>query len=355
MSEGERGFLAMEAKPPLTTLLSWAWIAFAMEADNAVDATDPRHVGARFRISLAMWANALRVIGDDGTTLDELRYAARAGANIGGLERWGWISVGDVAAGRREGYGTSRGLRGDTVLRLTRAGAFACELWPRVIADVEERWETRFGRDVLAALRRALSPLGHGMPSAPPEVAPSDGFRTHVITAEADDMRERPLGVLLGQALTQLTLEHELGAVVSLPVAANALRVIDAKTVAIRDLPASSGVSKEAVAMLVSFLQRRGLAEVGAQRTITLTTGGLAALDGYVQRAEQTSNPELRSCISAIVSRRDSLARGLVPPERSWRWNPPYAAQTRRFIADPTAALPWHPMVLHRGGWPDGS
>ena len=30
-------------------------------------------------------------------------------------------------------------------------------------------------------------------------------------------------------------------------------------------------------------------------------------------------------------------------------------AQTERALAEPTAALPWHSMVLHQGGWPDGS
>jgi hypothetical protein len=32
-----------------------------------------------------------------------------------------------------------------------------------------------------------------------------------------------------------------------------------------------------------------------------------------------------------------------------------YAAQTEAFIHDPRGALPHDPMVLHRGGWPDGS
>jgi hypothetical protein len=52
---------ARAAKPvPLTTLLSWTWIAFAMEADNAVEAAGSERIGRLFRISLAMWANGLR-------------------------------------------------------------------------------------------------------------------------------------------------------------------------------------------------------------------------------------------------------------------------------------------------------
>ena len=33
----------------------------------------------------------------------------------------------------------------------------------------------------------------------------------------------------------------------------------------------------------------------------------------------------------------------------------PYATATARLLADPRAALPHHPLMLHRGGFPDGS
>ena len=32
-----------------------------------------------------------------------------------------------------------------------------------------------------------------------------------------------------------------------------------------------------------------------------------------------------------------------------------YLRQTTAVLNDPGAALPHYPMVLHRGGWPDGS
>ena len=63
-----------------------------------------------------MWTNALRLIPDDGVTVAELQSRARAAANIGGLERWGWITVG--AEGRaRPGYGTHRGVTPAAVVR----------------------------------------------------------------------------------------------------------------------------------------------------------------------------------------------------------------------------------------------
>ena len=33
----------------------------------------------------------------------------------------------------------------------------------------------------------------------------------------------------------------------------------------------------------------------------------------------------------------------------------PYRARTQAMLADPVSALPRYPMVLHRGGYPDGS
>jgi hypothetical protein len=40
------------AEVPLTTLLSWTWIAYAIETDNAVEAAGADRVGRLFRISM---------------------------------------------------------------------------------------------------------------------------------------------------------------------------------------------------------------------------------------------------------------------------------------------------------------
>ena len=71
--------------------------------------------------------------------------------------------------------------------------------------------------------------------------------------------------------------------------------------------------------------------------------------------ALMSARDDLRAALQAVVSQRDAMAQGLEPPEGCWRSQPPYLAQTKRLLADPTKALPWQPMVLHRGGWPDGS
>jgi hypothetical protein len=339
---------------PLTALLSWVWIAHVIEVDNAFEAISAQRVGHRFRISLPMWSNGLRLIPDEGVTVDELRFLARADCNLGGLERWGWITVGDVSSKRRDGYGTRRGIKGGTILRPTRAGAYARQAWPRIVSRVEEKWSARFGADVIDALRRALTEVAVPMPWSPPEVHPSDGFRTHVVDSDAASA-EAPIVSLLGRVLTAFTLEDEQSAEVSLPLGANVLRLIDSEVVRIRDLPALSGVSKEAIAMATGYLQRNAFASSEPDRRIALTPDGLDALDGYRSRALRSDQDDLRAALEAVVSQGNSLREGLAPPDGCWRGQSPYLAQTKRLLADPTKALPWHPMVLHRGGWPDGN
>jgi hypothetical protein len=343
---------------PLGALLSWAWVAHTIEIDNAFEAVSADRVGRCVRISLAMWSNGLRHIDEDGVTVDQLHARARAACNIGGLERWGWISVGDTGSGRRAGYGSHRGVTGETVLRPTRAGRYARRAWPKVVHGVEARWRTRFGDRVVEATRRAfLDQLGEDavLPWSPPEVNPSDGFQTRTIDGPKAVEEDRPLVALLGQALTRLTVEHERDAEVSLPLGGNLLRVIGSDAVRVRDVPGLSGISKEATAMAVAYLNRRGLAETTSERAVRLTPAGLDALDGYRHRCTQSEDAGLRAALEDLLGQGSALSAGLVPPPGCWRAENPYLAQTRRVLADPTAALPWQPFVLHRAGWPDGS
>jgi hypothetical protein len=340
---------------PLTTLLSWAWISFSIEADNAFEASGAARVGRHFRISLPMWTNGLRFIDGNGVKVDDLRSLARASCNLGGLERWGWISVGDGAGERRDGYGTQRGIRGATIVRPTRAGLYARRLWPRVLIEVEDRWRMRFGGEAVDALRDALLAVAAPMPWSPPETHPSDGFYTHIVDGDDSDEVDRPLVALMGQALTAFTLDHEGTAAVSLPLGANVLRVTGSGDVRVQDLPALTGISKEGIAMAVGFLQRNGLACSVPERPIRLTSVGRQALDGYWRSASRARNKELRAALETVVVQRSALAAGLVPPPGCWRGQKAYLGQTQRLLANPTAALPWHPLVLHRGAWPDAS
>jgi hypothetical protein len=90
---------------PLSALLSWARVAHTIEVDYVFEAASADRVGRCERISLPMWTNGLRHIDEDGASVDQVRGRARAACNIGGLERRGWISVGEPGTQRRDGCG----------------------------------------------------------------------------------------------------------------------------------------------------------------------------------------------------------------------------------------------------------
>ena len=334
------------------------WVAHTIEIDNLVESESPPSAEGRFRFSLAFWANGLRLVDEAGTTLGEMRRQARGECNIGGLERWGWITVGDPPhrqGARRVGFGTSRGLRADTVLRPTRAGMDARRIWPAAVAEVENRWQHRFGADVIESIRRELAGVGTAMPWAPPQVSPADGFRTAVLEGGAEtDPTEPPFVIRLAQTLTEFTLRAEAGARISLPLGENLLDPLEEKPRAVKDLPAVTGVSKEAVSMAVNFAVRRGLADLSGDRILALTSRGSGALADHRTRQPPGARQSLHEAIEEVLARPEALAAGLEPPPGGWRAKRPYLAQTRRLLTDPVASLPRHPMVLHRGGWPDG-
>jgi hypothetical protein len=335
------------------------WTAQTIEIDNHVEAVGASKFGRLFRISLATWANGLRLIDEAGTPLRDVRRLAGADCNVGGLERWGWITVDaheDAVSGRRSGYGSGRGLRADTVLRPTRAGIAARKIWRAAIHTAESRWRERFGSEFVDGLRCELEALSIGMPWAPPQVSAAGGFRTHLVDSESvPEEPDRPLVVLLGQALTALTRRAEEDASVSLPLGENLLWNLDDCSVPIKELPSKTGLSKEAIAMAVGFAVRSDLASIESG-LVTLTAKGAEALADRRSRATDIAGTDaLRVDLESVLSQPHAIAAGLEPPPGCWRGERPYVAQTQRLLANPVAALPRHPMVLHRGGWPDGS
>jgi hypothetical protein len=374
----------VSSQVPLPTLLSWAWMAHTIEADNEFERA-MREAGPapRFRTSLVMWANFLRFLPPDGIPADDLAELAMAPvplvrSTLGGLERWGYVVVGSKpTGGRRDGFGSRRGIRSATVIAPTEGGRRAQATWPAVLGTIEARWQTRFGAERVDALRRALRNLLAGLdrplPLAPPIVGPAKGFQTELCPTggapPAEDV-DRALGALLAQPLVAFTTDVEAGGRASMPLGANLLRVGE-DAVPVRRLPSEVGISKEAVAMAVGWLARQGLATVAADpaaraKVFRLTEAGLVARHHHAERIAAVEQrwrigfgagvvDDVRGALEAVVDQPLVLAEGLVPPPGCWRGQRPYLTQTRALRADPTGALPRHPMVLHRGGWPDGS
>jgi DNA-binding MarR family transcriptional regulator len=168
--------------------------------------------------------------------------------------------------------------------------------------------------------------------------------------------------VLLARALLVFTLEFEAEPTLSVPIHVDRLRVLGEEPTRVRDLSRMSGCSKEGMAMIAGFLARAGLATVEADqdtrgKVVRLTPPGLAARDRGVARLARIDDgwrAGLRAALDPVVDA-PGLAANLTPRPGGWRGRPPYLAQTERVLADPRAAFPHHPLVLHRGGFSDGA
>ena len=293
------------------------------------------------------------------------RLGSSALSRLGGVERWRYVSVGP-STGRREGYGSARGTKSDWVVRFTPAGRRAAEIWPVLPAEIEARWRERFAAQEVDALVRTLRAVEEGIDTPLPEFLPVVSS-THAMSLELPSVETRqasgdlPLVTLLAYALLDYTIDFEASSELALPLSANVVRVLNETGVPVRELPAFTGVSKEAVAVSLTSLAKTDYVVVegapASKRTIRLTPAGkelLAKQRRLHARLEKRRDAGLRAALERILDH-PQLGMGLVPYPDGWRSSKPYAARTERLLADPRAALPHYPMVLHRGGWPDGS
>jgi hypothetical protein len=132
----------MDGPLPLPTLLSQVLVAFTVEFDNAFERQMPHRttshgstagsLHAPWLVSLAMWENCMRFVSDEGITVRALEELARAKANLNGMERWGYIVVQSDPADKRP-----RPPRRDWLIRPTRAGQKAQEIWRPLFATIE--------------------------------------------------------------------------------------------------------------------------------------------------------------------------------------------------------------------------
>jgi DNA-binding MarR family transcriptional regulator len=373
---------------PLSTLLSRLLLAHTIELDNEFERRLAETGHSPRIVSLVMGSNFLRFVGD-GITVLELPETTqlpkgRVLSTLGGMERWGYVFVAPPPAERpsdekRDGYGSARGLRSDWVVRPTPAGRAAQEIWPPLHVVVDDRWRQRFGVEAIDELRGSVAAivaqLDASLPEYLPVVAGTDGmvagFSPVPNTTASDDGR---LSVLLSRVLLAYTLDFEARSELSLPLSANFVRVLDEEGVLVRDLPRAAGVSQQATAMALTFLTKSGYVAVEGTSATTkraqLTAQGratqqglhghhIAVEDHWRTRFGAEHVDRLRSVLQSLLEQRDGdglrLSRGLHPHPDGWRASKPYLERTRAMIEDPNGSLPHYPLVLHRGGWPDGS
>jgi hypothetical protein len=391
---GERGSL------PLSALLSQALVAFTIEFDNVAEISmqhrTTRHAaagsggslprdaagagsGGVWLTSMAMWLNCMRFVGTEPITLGEVRRLARARTNLDGMRRWGYITV-------EPGPGDPRYKPGNDslVLRATRKGMQAKQIWAPLTGAIEQRWVDRFGAAEIGRLRAALAQLAREFGPWLSDCLPILGFglysrgggpgedRYRAVQdsgeqdgeAGAEDTTALPLPWLLARVLLAFAIAYERESRISLAIAANVLRVLDERGVRVRDLPQLTGVSKEAIAMATNFTGSRDITVIGAAadggrwKIARLTPKGTIVRDAYGDRVESLEERWRERCgADVIASLRASLEglaepggpasplfTGLEPAPGNWR-----------FDVRPPQTLPHFPMVLHRGGYPDGS
>jgi hypothetical protein len=365
---------------PLSALLSQALVAFTIEFDNEAERQiqhgTTRHGGTRggvWLVSMAMWLNCMRYVGAEPIRVSEIARLARCGTNLDGMRRWGYIALApDPADSRRKPPDE------DLLARATAKGLRATEVWAPLTGVIEQRWRDRFCAgdlaQVTAPLRSVAGQLGNWLPDCLPILGygllssgkgPGTDRYEGVLAADGNsDDSGVPLPWLLARVLLAFAIEYERAAKLSLAISADLLRVLDRDGVRVRDLPVLSGVSAEGLAMATGFTGSRGLTVVEAGsadsrwKIAKLTPAGETArqryfdLTGEIEDGWQVRfSPETIAGLRAALERLTGvggpgspLFTGLEPDPSGWR-----AAVSR------PVTLPHYPMVLHRGGYPDGS
>jgi DNA-binding MarR family transcriptional regulator len=366
----------VENRLPLATLLSQALVAYTIEFDNEFERQSPHRTtlhgqaggGGPWLVSMVMWFNCLRHVDDTPVPVTEMVRRARTRTNIAGMHRWRYIDLEARPDSKRVTPPDD-----ELLVRATRKGYLAQQVLRPLAREVETRWEGRWGIDQMDALRVALRavvsqvdldlpdclPIAHsGLWSAGP-TRPEFSRRS----GRPDDAETLALPSLLSRALLMLAIDFESRSKVSLAIHADLLRVLGETPTPVKDLPRLTGVSKEAISMAMGVIVKRGLAVLEANpnakvgKAARLTPKGLASLEAhtrllrnveeeYVSRYGADITGALRESLETLGgdSRGSRLLQGIPPFPDGWRAS-----------VSKAETLPHFPMVLHRGGYPDGS
>jgi methyltransferase (TIGR00027 family) len=361
----------------LSALLSQALVAYTIEFDNEAEHRLPHrttsfgasgHGDGTWLVSLAMWENCMRFVDDEPVTVGELETLARTGTNLDGMRRWGYITIDGTA---KKVHKARPGPA--AVLCATAKGSQARQVWLPLAGLIEERWRERFGSDQVGQLRESLLTVARQLDPGLPDCLPILG--QDLLSKEPDpalpprtdhaDVIALPLSALLSRVLLSFAVEYERESALSLAVSANLLRVMDTEGIRLRDLPRLTGISSEAARWAMGILVRGRLAvtepDPAASRgkIARLIARGVDAQRVYREvlatveqrwqdRFTDGTASALRQALETLAVSPDSgpppLFRALEPYPDNWR------ASVRRPVI-----LPHYPMVLHRGGYPDGS
>lgn len=361
----------MDDRLPLSALLSQALVAFTIEFDNEFEHAVPHRTtnhgstGAQrsgpWLVSMAMWLHFLRYVPDQGIPAKELYRLTGMSPKafrtflIRMSKWWGYVTVSEL------------------FVHPTPGGLKALETWRPLTADIEKRWRERFTGALIDKLRDTmlsivdkgardypdvLPILGYWLLSEIPDSKPQAPDKAGTISPSND-----ALPILFSKLLLAFAVQFERESGLSLAVSANLLRLVNDEGVRVLDLPRLSGVSKEAIAMVVRCAEKSGLGIVQKspgrrEKVFVLSSEGRRAREIYRQlvghieedwknNLGKQSVEKLRELLERVVGNSlepSPLFKGLKPYPEGWR------ASVRGL-----ERLPHYPMVLHRGGFPDGS
>jgi|HubBroStandDraft_1064217.scaffolds.fasta_scaffold40545_1 hypothetical protein len=394
----------------LSALLSQVLVAFTVEFDNELE----RRMGMAgypgARLSLVVWANVMRFVGEGAISVRELARRALAPDNqmkfvLGCLERWGFVVLqpdpssdrgvpsGTQQPGRelRVGWGSGRGIRADWMVRLTSKGHTASKIWPPLCGEIERRWQSRFGKDEIGCLRNTLQSIAdkldvelpHGLPGSWVE---TDEFPPRIKRAGGS----LPLPTLLSQLLLTFRLEFDRESPAPLVHCANTLRVLGEKPIRAAEIPRLTGGSPETSAIgwqIKPYVLVAPDPTTGRGKVVRLSARGLRAQQTYHRliweiekhwgkRFGEEAVGAVRESLQILFDRQSGgaplLSEGLVPPRGTVRAGDQtpslgrrdvgaaarqrmrdLVAQTEAFVGDPAGRLPHYPSWdMNRGFGP---
>jgi hypothetical protein len=396
---------------PLSALLSQVLVAFTVELDNEFELRMARLGFPGGRLSLAVWLNLLRFVGQSPVSVKELGAEslleqAEIKAMLGCLERWGFVWIDGQRGsddepqiahlhsrrGLREGFGSGRGINGRTTVQLTLMGVKAREVWGPLPNTIEDRWRKRFGDDAAGDLRQALEAIQRQLEFELPQGFVDIRWKGRPFPSRTrGPAAELPLPALLSQLLLAFAIEFEPRSDAPLALCANTIRVLSENATAEADLPRLTGCSPETCGLgwqLKPFVSappdkaRRG-------KALRLTARGLLAQQqyhaltaeieqGWDKRFGREQVSRLRSALVKLFDIEANgpnpllVSEGLVAPPGTVRAGDSAPAlgrvdvgsaalkrmrdlvfQTEAFVADPVHALPHYPMLdMNRGFGP---
>jgi DNA-binding MarR family transcriptional regulator len=146
-------------------------------------------------------------------------------------------------------------------------------------------------------------------------------------------------------------------------MSANLLRLTTDEAISVRDLPQLSGISKEGIAMRLRRVEESGLGFVKPEadrrtRRFFLTAKGRVAHETYAELTRAIERGWKRRSGKDVETFRETLealvGSGSLEKSPLFEGLQPYPDGWRASVPKPTH-LPHFPMILHRGGFPDGS